>query len=206
MLGLRLAAHPWASAHAADVGAFALLEAYGSLLLALLALFGGPAGIRDRLGFRFTAWWHLLLALAVWAISLTVGGLLTLPLVPLLGQPRSNASEVLAVGHDPLFVAIVVPTVAVLAPAGEELLFRGALYGWLRTRIPMAAAVALVAALFAGLHFIPPLIPVLFVFGVATALVYEYTGSTLNSFAMHATQNTVALVAAYAALAGGARP
>lgn len=204
VVGLRLLAHPWAAAHAADVGAFALLEAYGSLLAVLMLLFGGLSGLRDRLGFRFTSWWHLGLALGAWTLSLTAGGILTYALAPVLGPARSNAADVLRVGHDPLFVAIVVPTVAWLAPACEELLFRGALYGWLRTRVPLAGAVAVSAGAFAGLHLIVPLLPVLFVFGIATALIYEYTGSTLNSFAMHATQNTLAVVATYMALSSGA--
>lgn len=170
----------------------------------LLATFGGPAGVRDRLGFRFTALWHVALALAVWGVSLTLGALITVALSPLLGKATSNAADVLSISRDPVFVALVVPTVAVLAPAGEELLFRGVLFGWLRTRLPLAAAVILSAGVFAGLHLIVPLLPVLFVFGVATALVYEATGSTLNSFVMHATQNTLAVVVTYAALSGGA--
>ncbi len=204
VFGLRLLAHPWAAAHAADVGALALLEAYGSLLAVLLLVFGGFRGLRDHLGFRFTTWWHLGYGLGAWAVSITVGGILTYALAPVLGPARSNAADVLRVGHDPLFVLMVVPTVALLAPACEELLFRGALYGWLRTRVPLAAAVMVSAAVFAGLHLIVPLLPVLFVFGVATALVYEYTGSTLNSFAMHATQNTLAVVVTYMALSNGA--
>ncbi len=204
VFGLRQLAHPWAAAHAADVGAFALLEAYGSLLAVLLVVFGGFRGLGDRLGFHFTSWWHIGVALGAWTVSLTVGGILTYALAPVLGPARSNAADVLRVGHDPLFVAMVVPTISWLAPACEELLFRGALYGWLRTRVPLAGAVAVSAAAFAGLHLIVPLFPVLFVFGVATALIYEYTGSTLNSFAMHATQNTLAVVATYMALSSGA--
>jgi CAAX protease family protein len=205
LLGLRAApTHAWASRHAADVAALALLEAYAALLAVLLAVFGGPEGLRDRLGFRFTAWRHVAAALVTWLFSLMVGGLLTVALAPLFGPARSNAEDVLKVGHDLLFAAIVVPTVALLAPACEELLFRGVLYGWLRARLPVSAAAAVSAAIFAALHLLPPLLPVLFVFGVATALVYERTGSTLNSFAMHATQNTVAVVASYIALSGAA--
>ena len=44
--------------------------------------------------------------------------------------------------------------------------------------------------------------PLLFVFGLAATLVRARTGSTLNSFAMHATQNTMAVVATYALLSG----
>jgi membrane protease YdiL (CAAX protease family) len=56
-------------------------------------------------------------------------------------------------------VAIIVPTVCLLAPACEEMLFRGALYGWLRRRAPVALAIPVTAAVFAGVHLLPGLFP-----------------------------------------------
>jgi membrane protease YdiL (CAAX protease family) len=41
------------------------------------------------------------------------------------------------------------------------------------------------------------------VFGVTAALIYQYTGSTLVTFLMHAGQNTIAVAAAYYAIANG---
>jgi membrane protease YdiL (CAAX protease family) len=38
------------------------------------------------------------------------------------------------------------------------------------------------------------------VFGIVAALIREWTGSTLNSFALHVTQNTFAVTVAYIAL------
>ncbi|HEX6548239.1 MAG TPA: CPBP family intramembrane glutamic endopeptidase [Candidatus Dormibacteraeota bacterium] len=203
LLLLRVTGRMWARAHAADIGAIALLEAYLVLLAVLGVVFGGLNGIRDRLGFHFTSYHDLLLALLAWLAALTVGGIITALLTPLLGVPKSNASAVLGIGHDPLFVGLVVPTVALIAPAAEELLFRGAIFGWLRTRLPLVLAVLISAAVFAGAHLIPPLFPVFFVFGCAAALVYRFTGSTLNSFAMHATQNSLAVLVTYIAMARG---
>ena len=201
--GLRLGAREWANGHPADLGAILLCEGYLALLGALAIAFGGPQGMRDRLGFRFTSLTDLALAWSAWIAALVTGLLATAALSPLLGQPRSNAVDVLRISFDPLFVALVVPTVCLLAPAAEELLFRGALFGWLRRRLPLAWAVLLSAAVFAGLHLLPPLLPFLFAFGVAAALIYQRTGSTLNSFVMHASQNTVAVAAAYVALTHG---
>jgi membrane protease YdiL (CAAX protease family) len=195
-----LLAPGWLRTHRADAGAAALVEAYLALLAALLVAFGGPSGVRDRLGFRFTSAADVGLALGAWLGSLGLGAVATAAATPLLGPSRSNAVEVLSLSRDPLFVGLVVPTVALLAPACEELLFRGALFGWLRGRLPLALAVPLSAAAFAGAHLLPPLLPYLFVFGVFAALVYQRTGSTLNSFVMHASQNTLAVVLAYAAL------
>ncbi len=202
-LTLRAAAGSWAGGHPADVLAIALLEAYLALLAVLLLAFGGLAGVRDRLGFRFTSLSDLVLAGALWACGLAAGGLASALTRPLLGPARSNAVDLFASSRDPLFVGLVVPTVALLAPAAEELLFRGALFGWLRTRLPVAAAVGLSAAVFATAHLVPALLPIFFAFGVAAALVYQFTGSTFNSFAIHAAQNTLAVVAAYVVITRG---
>ncbi|HSR21957.1 MAG TPA: CPBP family intramembrane glutamic endopeptidase [Candidatus Eisenbacteria bacterium] len=203
LLGTRVLARAWAVGHRADVGALLITEAYVTLLVALLLSFGGPAGVRDQLRFRFTSLADLAVALALWLAALLVGGAVTAMLSPLLGQPESNTVSLLRQSFDPLFVALIVPTVCVLAPACEELLFRGALFGWLIGRLPVGAAVVVTAAIFAGAHLLPTLLPVLFVFGLAATLVRARTGSTLNSFAMHATQNTVAVFATYAALSQG---
>jgi membrane protease YdiL (CAAX protease family) len=183
--------------HRAVVGAILIAEAYLALLAALLIGFGGWRGLRDRLGFRFTSFTHLGLAIGTWLGALLVGAVATVLLSPLLGVPRSNAVDLLGRSYDPLFIALIVPTICVLAPACEELLFRGALYGWLRSRLPPLLAAPLSAAVFAGAHLLLPLFPELFVFGLAAAWIYQRTGSTLNSFAMHASQNTLAVVATY---------
>ena len=204
VVALRLSARMWARSHAADIGAIALLEAYLALLASLAICVGGPRGLADRLGFRLRAPWHLVLAPLGWSFTFVVGAVATLGVTQLTHQrPQSNAAEVLKISFDPLFVGLVVPTVALLAPACEELLFRGALYGWLRGRLPIAAAVAISAAIFAGAHVIPPLFPYLFVFGVVAAVVYQVTGSTLVTFVMHAGQNTLAVAVTYYWIATG---
>ena len=196
----------WTRSHLPDVAAIGLLEAYVSLILVLVLVFGGRRSL-SVLGVRATNRSNLVLAGFVWAAALAAGGILTFALAPLMnplfGAPRSNAIDVLKLSFDPLFVALVVPTVCLLAPAGEELLFRGAIYGWLRRRLPIPAAIALAGLAFALAHLAPPLLPVLFAFGIATAAVYEYTGSTLNSFAMHCAQNTLGVVSAYIVLSRG---
>lgn len=200
---VRIALGAWAAGHRADLGAVLVAEAYLTLLAALLLAAGGPAGLRDRLRFRFTSLGDLAAALAVWLAALFTGGLLTDALSPLLGQPRSNTVALLGQSFDPLFVAVIVPTVCVLAPACEELLFRGVLFGWLTRFVPVPVSVVVTAAVFAGAHLLPQLFPILFVFGLAATLVRAQTGSTLNSFAMHAAQNTFAVAFTYAMLSQG---
>jgi uncharacterized protein len=203
VLGSRLLAPGWAAGHRADVSALLVAGAYLALLVALLAAFGGPAGLRDRLRLRFTSVADLAGALALWVVALVAGGVVTAALTPLLGQPESNTVSLLRQSFDPLFVAVIVPTVCVVGPLAEELLFRGALYGWLTRRLPVPVALVITAALFAGAHLLPTLLPVLFVFGLAATFIRARTDSTLNSFAMHATQNTFAVMATYALLTQG---
>jgi len=200
VLVLRLSARAWARGHAGDVKAIVLAEAYLLLLATLLACFGGPRGVRDRLGFRYTGLWNLALAWAAWLVALAAGTLVLVILAPLLGRPRSNAEDLLRIARDPLAVVVLVPTVTLLAPLAEELLFRGALFGWLRARLPWWAAAVISAAIFAGAHLIPALFPTFFVFGLAAAAVYQYTRSTLNTFVMHASQNTLAVLVVFTLL------
>ena len=200
VLLLRLSARAWARGHAGDVQAIVLAEAYLLLLATLLACFGGPRGVRDRLGFRYTGLWNLALAWAAWLVALAAGTLVLVILAPLLGRPRSNAEDLLRIARDPLAVVVLVPTVTLLAPLAEELLFRGALFGWLRARLPWWAAAVTSAAIFAGAHLIPALFPTFFVFGLAAAAVYQYTRSTLNTFVMHASQNTLAVLVVFTLL------
>lgn len=204
LVAVRLLAETWLVHNRANLSAVLIAEVYLCLLVALLLAFGGPRGLRDRLGFRYTSAPDIAGALLVWLAAVVVGALLSAALVPLIGQPQSNAVSLLRQSFDPLFIAVIVPTVCLLAPVCEELLFRGALFGWLRGLLPSPAAITLTAVIFAGAHLLPTLFPVLFVFGLGATWVRERTGSTLNSFAMHATQNTMAVLATYALLSQGA--
>jgi membrane protease YdiL (CAAX protease family) len=194
---VRLAPPAWSHAYRADLLAGALLEAYLALLLALLIAFGGVVGVRLDLGFRFTSAADLGRAFVTWMACLVGGAILEALFAPLLGQPTSNTAGLLRTSFDPLFVVLVVATVCVIAPAAEELFFRGAFYGWVRRELPVLAAIPLTAIVFASAHVIVPLMPTLFVFGLGAAWIRERTGSTLNSFAMHATQNTFAVAITY---------
>jgi membrane protease YdiL (CAAX protease family) len=127
-------------------------------------------------------------------------------LSPVLGPPQSNAVALLRLAHDPLFVAMVLPTATLLAPATEEMLFRGGILGWLSGRLPFSLAAIVSAILFAGAHLIVSAFAYLFLFGLAAAFVVRRTGSTFNTFARHACQNTLAIGAAYALLQSGSAP
>jgi membrane protease YdiL (CAAX protease family) len=203
LLALNLLASAWLRTHAADARALFLVEAYLALLIGLLAGFGGLGGLAARLGFRFTSLTDLSLSIVVWLGTFLGGSVVTAALSPILGRPQSNAVALLRLAHDPLFVGLVLPTVTLLAPAVEEMLFRGGLLGWLAGRLPFGIAAVITAVVFAGAHLILSAFAYLFLFGLAAAFVVRRTGSTFNTFVMHACQNTLAVVAAYALLRSG---
>jgi uncharacterized protein len=91
--------------------------------------------------------------------------------------------------------------VAVIVPIVEETVFRGLLYGWLRSRLGVAAAVILSSLIFAFGHGILMLVPALAVTGLVLALVYEKSGSLWPPIIVHGAINAAMTIALYAALA-----
>lgn len=87
--------------------------------------------------------------------------------------------------------------VAVAAPIGEELFFRGFVFNVLRHRLNFTSAVWLSAALFALLHIsVRNFLPIL-VIGVLLAWLYTRTGSLWSSVVMHGTFNFLSALAAF---------
>lgn len=172
-------------------------EVYLALVVALTLAFGGLAGLRDRLGLRPAAPRDLLLALVVWALCWVAIALAYVALTPILGPPRDVMLLLLRFGSDmsrlpdagPFALGLIVVRACLLAPLAEELLFRGALFGWVRRYLPAIPTILLTAALFAGIHMMPLLLPVTFLFGVAAGWVRERTGSTTPFFVMHIVNN-----------------
>ena len=189
-------------------------EVYLALVGALLLAFGGPTGLRDRLRFRHTSARDLWLALGVWVLCWVAITLTYVALSPVLGPPQDAMLQLLRFGSDmsrlppagPIVLGLIVVRACVLAPLAEELLFRGALFGWLRRRLSAGLTILLTAALFAGIHMMPLLLPITFLFGVAAGWVRERTGSTVPFFAIHVLNNVLMLAVAYALVAGGLAP
>lgn len=85
----------------------------------------------------------------------------------------------------PLWLLLVV----VMAPVGEELVFRGGIFRFLANRMRPGAAAAISAALFAAVHWnLHSSLP-LFALGLALAAVYQRTGRLLAPIVLHAAFN-----------------
>lgn len=90
---------------------------------------------------------------------------------------------------DPARIAMLALIAVVIAPIFEEIIFRGALFGYLRTRIPRALAIALPSLLFAAVHFNLRASLPLFVLAVVFSIAYERTGRIAVPIVAHALFN-----------------
>jgi membrane protease YdiL (CAAX protease family) len=109
------------------------------------------------------------------------------PMVPLL-----------AGSSDPRLVATIVIIAVVVAPVVEEIMFRGAFYTWLRSKMGAAAAIFISAIVFAVLHpqgaiGIVPLATV----GIALAFLREWRQTLIAPMIAHAFVNAGTLAIAY---------
>ncbi len=162
------------------------------------------------LGLRSTRWirWSVLgaLAAAVVVPLATTSEYLAVYLLGLIEGPAQAAARA-AAEHldDPLQPVMdslsgIAPTawllilLAVAVPIGEEIFFRGFVYGGLRNRWGMIVATLGSATFFAAVHMqIVHALPI-FILGLALALLYERTRSLVPPMVVHALNNVLAVV------------
>jgi hypothetical protein len=181
----------------------ATLLFYGALL-GIVLFFANRHGGRAwaRLGLHRPELWILILMPPAAFLLQVVTGVISAILSPLLGGMKNpqGCSISQAFGAEP-YLAVI--SLAVIAPVVEEIVFRGFIYGGLRTRLGVAISVIVSAAIFALAHTfsvggsILLLGPSLFVAGVALALVYERTRSLVPGMVLHASFNLIAVVAIF---------
>ena len=97
----------------------------------------------------------------------------------------------------PAVAGIIVIRACVLAALGEETLFRGVLYTWLRQRLPASAAIPVSAAAHAAIHGFPAILPLAFILGLGFGWVRERSGSTVPTVIVHAVHNAALIGWAY---------
>jgi membrane protease YdiL (CAAX protease family) len=96
-------------------------------------------------------------------------------------------------------VVVTAVTAVIAAPFTEELLFRGVLFGTLRSRLPLFAAAALSATLFGLVHNDGVLFLPIAGLGFVNALVYARSGNLVAAMIVHAANNAppIAFLIAY---------
>ena len=96
------------------------------------------------------------------------------------------------VGADAITWVLVVTRACILAPIAEELLFRGALFGWLRAHTGAWTTIGLTAAGFAAIHALAPImVPLALLVGVAAGYTRERVGSVTPVIVAHIVQNVI---------------
>jgi membrane protease YdiL (CAAX protease family) len=120
------------------------------------------------------------------------------------------------VGENPeTAIPLAILVVVLFAPAVEEIIFRGAIFGGLRklaallfrrlrryskgpgtigVSVSFVFAAPVSSALFALLHLEPVLLPTLFMLAIALCALYQRTGNLLPCFVAHATFNSFAVL------------
>jgi membrane protease YdiL (CAAX protease family) len=136
--------------------------------------------------------WGLLAGVAAFALS----GLVAL-LQELAGVPVHEQEPLLkAIKQIPMAAAF--PWVALMAPLGEEVFFRGYLFRFLASRTPLGLAYGASACAFAGIHLNPSGFLVYAVIALVLAYAYRRTGMLLVPFLAHAVHNAITLLVLYA--------
>jgi uncharacterized protein len=188
----RALAPAWA--HTEGLTVLIVAEVYLALSAGLILGVGGLAGARRLLALRRPAPRQVGAALALTVAACAAGLAISMAFSPLSGGPVATLAAIVRAGSDearmaaatPLVWALIVIRVAALTGLGEELLFRGALYGWLRRRLSVPAVIAITTVLFALEHaYYPILIPLVLAVGLAAGWVRHRTGTIGAAIGMH---------------------
>jgi membrane protease YdiL (CAAX protease family) len=119
----------------------------------------------------------------IWSVALGLDEEQTLP-------------DALGIDESSLQLALVIVLITVMAPLGEELLFRGYVFGALRNWKGWLPAAVITGLVFGSIHIgsapVGYLVPLAF-FGFGLCVLYQRTGSLYPCIGLHALNNSVAL-------------
>ena len=101
------------------------------------------------------------------------------PIVPILAGSKDNTQ-----------VYFIILLAVVMAPIIEEIMFRGALYGWLRARFSYGASLIISGLIFAAVHPQGPMgVFPLTMIGIFLAALREWRGNLIAPMIAHACVN-----------------
>ncbi len=150
-------------------------------------------GLRAHRGASALAWGTCLWVACV--PVLVAARLVNDVLLGLLGVDSGVQEQLALFAADPATHSspIVWLAMVLVIPVGEEIVFRGALYGGLRRGLPAPWAMVISGLIFASLHDVSVFLPVALL-GMLLAWAYERTGSLLVPCLVHALQNGLTLL------------
>jgi membrane protease YdiL (CAAX protease family) len=182
-------------------------EVYLAIIAGLVVGTGGPARAKRLLALHRPEPGQVGFALALLVAACAAGLAVSMAFSPLSGGPVATLEAIVRAGSDesrmptatPLVWALIVVRIVALAGVAEELLFRGALYGWLRRRLSVPATITVTTALFALEHgYYPVLIPLVVAAGLALGWVRHRTHTTTAGIPMHIALDLALFIAALA--------
>lgn len=142
---------------------------------------------------RPRTWWvAALLVPGVWLGFILCSALW----VTIIGEsPDEDLPDELGADDSDVALVAVMVLVCVLAPVGEEFLFRGYIFRALRNWKGLWPAAIISGIVFGAIHLLSAdavaLVP-LAILGIGMALVYHYTDSLYTAMALHALNNAIA--------------
>ncbi len=111
--------------------------------------------------------------------------------------PVQDLVKIFQDGGEPITITILVLFAVLLAPFVEEIIFRGCIYRFLKSKTTFIAAQVLSGIVFSIMHFnLMTFIP-LVVIGIILARIYEKTGNLLVPMCFHAFFNGFSLLMLY---------
>lgn len=143
---------------------------------------------------RLLSWKDIGLAPAGFVVYMVVSVVLLGIVTALL--PGFDAEQVQQNGFEGITLQyqyyLAFATLVVIAPVAEEILFRGYLYGKLRTKVPLWAAILAVSILFAAIHGQWNVAVDVFALSIVLCVLRELTGSIWSGILLHMIKNGVA--------------
>jgi len=181
-----------------------IASVYAAVIAALLAVLGRSRSDRRRyLALNRPTRGGVLLGAAAWAAAYVVAAAYYGVSEPLGGSGIGDAGQLLlSVGADngrldaagPILATLVLVRILLLSPVAEELLFRGALFTWLRSRLPARWTILVTGVLFGLMHQAPAFLPLAILVGFAAGWIRERTGTVAVPIMIHSVQSAAVVL------------
>jgi len=162
-------------------------------------------GIRRRkvgwgsVGIKNVSFFWLAIAFITTSIAIPITGLITLIVMLVLGLPLENPQLDFLLPEDITGAQAIgmILLAGILAPFGEEVLFRGVLYQYLRDKWGVLAGVILSSLVFGLIHLNLAVGVTAFLLGILLAVCFEYSRSLWTSVLIHAVNNSARIAILY---------
>lgn len=141
----------------------------------------------------------LAIAFVTTSLAIPITGLITLIVMLALGMPLENPQLEFLLPEDITGVQAfgMILLAGVIAPFGEEVLFRGVLYQYLRDKWGVFAGVILSSLIFGLIHLNLAVGLTAFLLGILLAVFFEYSRSLWTSVLIHAMNNSARIALLY---------